>query len=61
MVFQNRMCHLFAVIPPTIGSIINVGDRMIIDKIEYKDEQIILWVTDYFNIEDGRVIPEDDM
>lgn len=47
MVFQDRMSRMFSVISPTIGSIINAGDRMVIDKIEYKNDQIILWVTTY--------------
>jgi hypothetical protein len=43
---EMQWMKLFAIIPPTVGSIVVIEDGKRIDKIVYDHDKITLWVTD---------------
>jgi hypothetical protein len=48
MAFEKAHLLLFAIVPPQIGSIIELEARYMIDRIAYSKGKIVLYVTLFF-------------
>lgn len=44
--FEDRHIEMFKIVPPCVGSILNLECSMRIDSIEYNDGEIVFWVSE---------------